>query len=530
MWVVALVAALTVAPAARGAETIYALVGPSLSSYSAETGVTIAGNVPVTGLLANETTASIDLRPSTGVLYLLTYNTTANPDQLHLYTVNRATGAATAVGAAVVSPAAQNTTRFAMDVAPNAAFARVLPSDAKNFRLDLGTGAIVGPDANLSFASGDPNSGTPVPVALGYDHNVADATSTTAFALHSGNPNVVLVRLGGVGGAPSPNAGVLTTIGATSIPGAASLTTTMGLDISGATGAAYTVTQAIVGINSVNTTYRVDLTSGHTTALPTSPFAVDIALAPTGLLELAAATVNLSENGGEATVTVKRSASTTGAVSVDYTTSDGSAAAGSDYTAASGTLSFADGETSKTFTVPVADDSADEGRESVAIELSNATGNALAGAILGRRLGTLTIEDNDAPPPVTPPAVTPADTTPPATTLNGVPASLTRARFLKGFTVTLTPNEAAAFAVTLEGKTKKASLASLKVNLFSKSLPLAAGPRPVTVKPNRKGVGKVSKTVKVTLRVVATDAAGNRATTTKTIKVTPDPKKKPKKH
>ena len=45
-------------------------------------------------------------------------------------------------------------------------------------------------------------------------------------------------------------------------------------------------------------------------------------------------------------VTLTRAAS--GALTVDYATSDGSATAGADYTAATGTLTFAVGETSKT--------------------------------------------------------------------------------------------------------------------------------------------------------------------------------------
>ena len=48
------------------------------------------------------------------------------------------------------------------------------------------------------------------------------------------------------------------------------------------------------------------------------------------------------------------------------------ATAGSDYTATSGTLSFAAGETEKTVSVPVIDDSHDEGDET--LSLSNASG------------------------------------------------------------------------------------------------------------------------------------------------------------
>ena len=69
-----------------------------------------------------------------------------------------------------------------------------------------------------------------------------------------------------------------------------------------------------------------------------------------------------------------------GTVTVDYATSDGTATAGSDYTATSGTLTFATGETEKTVSVPVLDDSHDEGSESMTLTLSNPSGAQLEDA------------------------------------------------------------------------------------------------------------------------------------------------------
>ena len=68
-------------------------------------------------------------------------------------------------------------------------------------------------------------------------------------------------------------------------------------------------------------------------------------------------------------VTLSRPAS--GTVTVDYATSDGTAAAGEDYTATSGTLTFANGESSKTISVPLLDDAVDEGEETFTLTLSN---------------------------------------------------------------------------------------------------------------------------------------------------------------
>ena len=51
----------------------------------------------------------------------------------------------------------------------------------------------------------------------------------------------------------------------------------------------------------------------------------------------------------------------TGRVTVDYATADWTATAGSDYTTTSGTLTFAAGERSKTVSVPITDDSLEDG-------------------------------------------------------------------------------------------------------------------------------------------------------------------------
>ncbi len=80
-------------------------------------------------------------------------------------------------------------------------------------------------------------------------------------------------------------------------------------------------------------------------------------------------------------------------VTVDYATSDGTATAGEDYTAASGTLTFAAGETTKTVSVPVLDDSHDEGHETFSLRLSN-----VVGARAGDLEATGTIENTDAMP------------------------------------------------------------------------------------------------------------------------------------
>ena len=75
-------------------------------------------------------------------------------------------------------------------------------------------------------------------------------------------------------------------------------------------------------------------------------------------------------------VTLDRAAS--GTVTVSYATADGTATAGEDYEAASGALAFAAGETEKSVEVAVLDDLHDEGEETLAFALNEASGATIA--------------------------------------------------------------------------------------------------------------------------------------------------------
>jgi VCBS repeat-containing protein len=110
----------------------------------------------------------------------------------------------------------------------------------------------------------------------------------------------------------------------------------------------------------------------------------NFAVGDVSILEGDAGTINL-------VFTVSRTGGSTGAVTVDYATADGTATAGSDYAAVSGTLSFANGETSKTVTVVVTGDVVDEGSETILLDLSNATGGATIADAQG--VGTITTDD-----------------------------------------------------------------------------------------------------------------------------------------
>ena len=90
--------------------------------------------------------------------------------------------------------------------------------------------------------------------------------------------------------------------------------------------------------------------------------------------------------GGTLAFAVRLDAASGAAVTVDYATADGTAAAGADYAAASGTLTFAPGETAKTVEVAALADGAAEGEETFTLALANAQGATLAG---GAATGTV---------------------------------------------------------------------------------------------------------------------------------------------
>ena len=139
-------------------------------------------------------------------------------------------------------------------------------------------------------------------------------------------------------------------------------------DIAAATAATYTPVAADVGRTlKVRVTFTDD---GDTVESLTS--AATAAVAARSALSVADATASEEDDTALAfVVTMTPAAART--VTVHYATSDGTATAGADYTATSGTLTFAVGDTSKTVSVPITDDTVDEGGETLTLTLSHAT-------------------------------------------------------------------------------------------------------------------------------------------------------------
>ena len=111
-----------------------------------------------------------------------------------------------------------------------------------------------------------------------------------------------------------------------------------------------------------------------------------------GVIQFSSTTYTVGEAARRLIVTVTRTGGTASGVGVTYATNDGTATAGLDYTATSGILTFATNQTSKTFIIPVTNDTAVEGNETINLTLTNPTGGAALGA---QNTAVVTVSDND---------------------------------------------------------------------------------------------------------------------------------------
>jgi hypothetical protein len=198
-------------------------------------------------------------------------------------------------------------------------------------------------------------------------------------------------------------------------------------------------------------TCHIFLTSANPTASATATF---------NLLNAATLRINdVSKAEGNAgttafTFTVTLSPASTGPVTVNYATANGTALAGSDYTAANGTLTFAPGQTSQTVTVNVTGNTTVEPNETFVVNLSGASGATIAD---GQGVGTILNDDG------------------PVLRVNNVSKAEGNAG-TTGFTFTVTLSPASASTVTVKYATANSSaLAGSDYTATSGTLTFAPG-------------------------------------------------------
>lgn len=198
-------------------EIIYALTdGNALLRLNAGQPQKVLQRVAVKGLQPGENLLGIDYRVARGVLF-------AFGSSGRLYTLDTATGAATAVGGPIAVRI--DGSEIGFDFNPAVDRIRLVTDEGQNLRLHPDTGAVVDSDPNaaglqldgpLAYAPRDPNAGKkPRIMAAGYTYHKTDGKITTNFAIDGGLG--LLVTQGtreGMTPAVSPNSGQLFTVGA----------------------------------------------------------------------------------------------------------------------------------------------------------------------------------------------------------------------------------------------------------------------------------------------------------------------------
>jgi Ca2+-binding RTX toxin-like protein len=123
------------------------------------------------------------------------------------------------------------------------------------------------------------------------------------------------------------------------------------------------------------------------------------------------------------------------------------------------------------------------------------------------------------PGPVTPAGPAPVDDSRPSIDLAGLKSTQKLSSFKKGLKVSVGCNEPCSFDLELLGSASSVRLArAYDLRLSSKSLSRGSGMRSVTLKPSSRLL-KGHKKLSVQLKLTAVDAAGNKSTKTKTMKV-----------
>ncbi len=163
----------------------------------------------------------------------------------------------------------------------------------------------------------------------------------------------------------------------------------------GQTSITFVVVIADDGVDESDETFTVVLASPTGGATFGRDFATGTILDGASTPALSIADNQVAEDAGPLVLAVTLSPASSGTVTVDYATADGSATEPSDYTSTSGTLTFAPGETSMTISVPLIDDELVEGDETFSVQLSAAVGADLADAS-----ATATIINDDVLPAV----------------------------------------------------------------------------------------------------------------------------------
>lgn len=195
----------------------------------------------IRGLQPGESILAIDFRPANGALYGL-------GSQSRIYTIDPASGQATAVGNAPFTPALEGS-EFGFDFNPTVDRIRVVSNTGQNLRLHPDTGAVAAVDGRLNAD----NMADFKIVGAAYTNSVAGATTTVLYGIDAEQRALVMQN--------PPNDGKLVCVGMMNID----MSEVAGFDISPRTGNAFVATR--VRGQAAAALYEVNLNTGMTMQL-----------------------------------------------------------------------------------------------------------------------------------------------------------------------------------------------------------------------------------------------------------------------
>jgi hypothetical protein len=218
-------------------ELIYGIANQSpataLVTFDSSNPSVLSTGVFLTGLQQNETILGIDFRPATGQLYGLGSTS-------RLYTINPATGVASAVGGQFATPL--NGFSYGFDFIPGNDRIRVISETNQNLILNPDSGSVQSVVTDVAYNIIDPN--------FGVDPNVVDLAHTNNSQLYGIDTGLDILTQG---------ATTLSTVG----PLGVNVSAAGGFDISVTTGIAYA---AFLPANaSQSSLYTVNLANGAAT-------------------------------------------------------------------------------------------------------------------------------------------------------------------------------------------------------------------------------------------------------------------------
>jgi hypothetical protein len=258
--------ALAIAPPTTAAITgqlAYALAGTNLLTFDTSAPTAIRSATGITGVDATQTLVGLDVRPINNALYALGYNAAAAAGVANsqLYSLNAATGAATAVGAPIRLELGTGSVGF--DFNPTVDRIRVVGANRNNYRLNPNSTAasvLAATDGPVAYTTG---TNTPTIGAVAYTNSFRGASATSGTTLY--NYDQALNLLNTQATANPPADGQLTTVGASGITVNATAPT-VDLDIySTGVGVNTAYLVANTGTSANTSLYTVNLTTGAAT-------------------------------------------------------------------------------------------------------------------------------------------------------------------------------------------------------------------------------------------------------------------------